>query len=250
MSRSIALLLALLLCRFAAAADPSPTPSELRALAVYPYAFGWEEPAYRSLLKAADAVAEAARLPLEVIPPTEFQVTRPESPNPLAGSDAARAVAARGHPPRAFAALRAWAERSGARTVSSADQGGVAGSTLRDEAVVVAQVQVLDAATGEVLARASGRVPAAEEPSPGGDPLPQLTALHRRLLAEALRDLSARLPPGRAARAPSRPLEPAAFEPYALPGRPSLKEAAARDPVAGAAARREIATYLAALRER
>jgi len=246
------LLLLALLCRTppAAAAEATAPPVELRALAVYPYAFGWDEPAYRSLLKSADAVAEAARLPLEVIPPTEFQVTRPENPNVLAGSDAAQAVSRRGHPARAFAALRAWAERSGARTVSSANQGGVAASALRDESTVVAHVQVVDAATGDVLARASGRVPAAEEPSPAGDPLPQLTSLHRRLLAEALRDLAARLPPGRAARAPARPLEPSAFEPFGLPGRPSLRETAARDPVAGAAARREIASYLSALRER
>lgn len=246
MARIRPLLLLALLCRAPAApaAEAGPTPVEVRALAVYPYAFGWEEPAYRSLLKSSDALAEAARLPLDVIPPTEFQVTRPEAANVLAGSDAAKAVARRGHPPRAFAALRAWAERTGPRSVSAADEGGVAASALRDESTVQAHVQVVDAATGEVLAQASGRVPGAEEPSPGGDPLPQLTALHRRLVAEALRALEARLAPGRP-RAAGRGLEPAAFESFALPGRPSLKETAARDPVAGAAARREIQSYLA-----
>lgn len=252
MPRLRPLLLAALLCPALPAAAAEPAPADVRALVVYPYAFGWEEPAYRSLLKSADAVAAASGLGLEVIPPTEFKVARPEAQNVLAGSDAARAVAARGHPARAFAALRAWAERSGARTVSSADAGGVVATALRDESTVAAHVQVVDAATGEILAQASGQAPGTEEPAPGGDPLPQLTALHRRLLGEVLRQLPSRLPAPSRGGAGARPprLEAAAFETFALPGRPSLRETAARDPVAGGAARREIAAYLASQRDR
>jgi len=220
---------------------------EARALAVYPYLFGWEEPAFRSLLKASDAVAQAgARLPLAIIPPSEFEVTRPTDPNVLAGSTAARAVAARGLPPRAFLALRAWAVRVGARTVTEASAAGRSASSLSDESQVVAHVEVSDAATGEVLVEAFGRTPTGDTGA-SGDPLPELTALHRRLVAAAVESLAARLPSGGGG---GGPLAPATFETFAQPGRGSLADLATRDPIAAAAARREIAAYLAGQRER
>jgi hypothetical protein len=200
---------------------------------VYPYAFGWEEPAYRSLLKSADAVnALAARRKLVVVPPTEFQVSRFEDDNVLAGSDAGKAVAARGLPSRAFVALRAWAERIGARTVRESLVNGVVRADLTDETTLVAHVQVIDAVTGEVVVDLSGRLPPdAGGALPGADPWPELTALHRRLVAEAAAALEARLAPGTPA-VDSHGLAPAAFEKYALSG----------------SARQEIARYLAVQR--
>lgn len=226
-------------------------PLDDRALVVYPYAFGWEEPAFRSLLKASDAVVAAgARLRLPVIPPTEFEVARPLDPNVLAGSTAARAMAARGLLPRAFLVLRGWAERIGARTVTAATVGGRTASALDDESAVVAHVQITEASTGEVVVEATGRT-ATGEGAPGGDPLPELTALHRRLLAEALAALAPRLPArGAAAAGPVAGIPAEAFESWAQPGRSSLKDLATRDPIAAAAARAEIAAYRAAQRER
>ncbi len=226
-------------------------PLDERALVVYPYAFGWEEPAFRSLLKSADAVAAAqARLHLPVIPPTEFEVTRPLDPNVLSGSTAARAMAARGLPPRAFMVLRGWAERVGARTVTAATVGGRTTSALDDESAVVARVQIAEAATGEVVVEASGRT-ATGDAGAGGDPLPELTAPHRRLLARTLDALAPRLAARGAAAPGGAPgIAAEAFETWAQPGRSSLRDLATRDPIAAAAARAEIAAYRASQRER
>jgi hypothetical protein len=229
----------------------SGPPLDVRAVAVYPYAYGWEEPAYRSLLKASDAVAVVAagrRLP--VLLPTEIKVSRFQDDNVLAGSDASKVAVARGLPPRAFLVVRAWADRIGARTVRESVVGGTVRSSLVDETTIVARVQVVDAATGEVVADAEGRLePGDGGTAPGADPEPGLTELHRRLLAEAWDAVVPRL----AQAMPSgdgRGLDAAAFEGFALPGRSSLAELAKRDPFAAQAARREIAGYLAGRRGR
>lgn len=223
----------------------SGPPLDVRAVAVYPYAYGWEEPAYRSLLKASDAVAVVGagrRLP--VILPTEIQVTRFQDDNVLAGSDAGKAMAARKLPPRAFLVVRGWADRLGARTVRESVVGGAVASTLADETTIVARVQVVDASTGEVLVDAEGRIrPGDGGAGPGADPEPGLTELHRRLVSEAweavLPRLAQAMPSG-----DGRGLDAAAFEAFALPGRSSLAELAKRDPIAAQAARREVAAYL------
>jgi len=227
----------------------SGPPLDVRAVAVYPYAYGWEEPAYRSLLKASDAVAVVAagrRLP--VLLPTEIKVSRFEDDNVLAGSDASRLAVARGLPPRAFLVVRAWADRLGARTVRESVVGGTVRSALVDETTIVARVQVVDAATGAVVVDAEGRLrPGDGGSAPGTDPEPELTALHRKLLAEAWEALLPRL----AQAVPSgdgRALDAATFESFALPGRSSLAELAKRDPIAAQAARREIGGYLSAQR--
>lgn len=248
MARSFAALVLVALCGLARPAGPA---LDVRAVAVYPYAFGWEEPAYRSLLKSADAVAALAALRrVQVIPPGEFKVAQFADDNVLAGSDAARAMAARRLPPRAFVVLRAWADRLGARTLRESVVDGVGRSELADDTTVVAHVQVLDATSGEVVADLSGQVrPGAGGAAGGSDPDPELTRLHRKLVAQACEALAARLPAIPAAGGAGA-IEAAAFEGFDLPGRASLAEIARRDPIAGAAARQEIARYLAELRAR
>jgi hypothetical protein len=231
-------------------AVPGP-PLDVRAVAVYPYAYGWEEPAYRSLLKASDAVATvAAGRRLAVVLPTQVRVERFHDDNVLAGSDASRTVVALGLPPKAFWVVRAWADRLGARTVRESVVDGLVRSSLVDETTIVARVQIVDAATGEVVVEAEGRLrPGEGGAAPGTDPEPELTALHRKLLAQAWEAALPRLAP-LAPPARTGSLDAAAFEGFSLPGRASLAEIAKRDPFAAQAARREIASYLSGQRSR
>jgi hypothetical protein len=201
--------------------QPLSGPIAAQALAVYPVTFRWEAPPERGLLLgmvAAEALAAQDRL--LVFGPAEFDVYRPEADDPRAGTNLVGAMAERSLPSTGFVALRAWVERREERTSRQLDGKG---TVLTTAAVVwVEHLELLDGGGAGVLLELSGetgRDPAlAADPY---DPTPELSRLHRELVARAWRALEPRLeaPP-----LPPLPVEvrwlPAAALTWAPPGAP------------------------------
>jgi hypothetical protein len=173
---------------------------------VYPYAFRWEEPPFRSYQKGMDlTLLLSGRGRLLVFGPGDFQVFRHEEADPLLGTNAMAVLSARGLDPRAFLAFRGWAERRVARTAERLEGSrGLARVRSSEEVTYVAHLQVADASTGAVLVEVEGTVAAgAPEDRPEYDPMPELTDLAGRLARAAWDELEPRLA---APRLPESPL--------------------------------------------
>jgi hypothetical protein len=211
----------------------SDRPITARAVAVYPFAFRWDEPASRSLLlamKAVDALSATDRL--LVFGPTEFTVLSHEANDPRASTDLLAEMAQRSLPATSFVALRCWAEQRAERTVGTIDGKG---KVLHTERVTyVEHLELLDGAGGGVLLELEGQVErdpaAASDPF---DPTPDLTRLHQRLLERAWAALEPRLTaPSLAPLAVGVRWLPAAAVTWAPPGAVSLADLLARaDPL-------------------
>jgi hypothetical protein len=204
----------------------SSGPIPARVAVVYPYAFRWDEPAFRVHQKSMDEVLFlVGRARLLVFAPGEFQVLRAEEPRPLIGTDLVTVLTQRGLDPRSFLAFRGWAERRIAISHGELEQRGKVRAVSYQDVTYVAHLEVVDAG-GDVLVELQGQVEAGKaEDRPEYDPMPELTALHRRLLEAAWEELEPRLaaPP-----LPSPAIEtrwlPASTLDYGGPAQATLKE--------------------------
>jgi hypothetical protein len=172
----------------------SSGPIAARVAAVYPYAFRWDEPAFRVHEKSMDEVlflVERARL--LVFGPGEFQLLRVEESNPLAGTDLVALLTRRGLDPRGFLAFKGWAERRVAVSHGQLEQRGAVRAVSYQNVTYVAHLEVVDA-NGDVVVEVQGQAEAGKaEDRPDYDPTPELTALHRRLIEAAWEELEPRL---------------------------------------------------------
>jgi hypothetical protein len=187
----LAVLLATLALAAAEPSAPPPPDAAPRVLGVYPHRLGWDDDAIAAAL-TEDAVAAARRGRLEVLPPSGFHVADLASPNVLAGSDLARAVAERGLPPRSFVVLRGATERRITRTVRQATDGRETRSSMDEETTWRVRVEVLGPDADAPLVEVRGEAVRRGE-VPAGAPAPELRQLHARLVAEALSALERRL---------------------------------------------------------
>jgi len=170
-------------------------PVAARVAAVYPYAFRWEEPPWRSFQKSMDAVLFLASTErLLVFGPGEFQVLRPQESRPLKATDLVAVLARRGLDARDVIVFRGWAERRIARTTGQVEGRGAVRMQSSEEVTYLARLEVVDGATGEVLVEVGGEAKAGDPAlRPEYDPTPELTELHRQLVRAAWRELEPRL---------------------------------------------------------
>jgi hypothetical protein len=173
--------------------QPLERPVKARLVAVYPYAFRWEEPAHRSLLLAMEVVrmlVEKDRV--AVIGPDEFSVYRGSVDDPRYGTDLTTFLADRNLPPTGFVALRPWAERRVQRTTGVIEGKGAVAHYESVE--YVAHLDLLDGAGAGVLLELEAK--AMKDPATPADPFdptPELTRLHRGLMEAAWEALEPRL---------------------------------------------------------
>ncbi|BDG02472.1 PDZ domain-containing protein [Anaeromyxobacter oryzae] len=221
-------------------------PVAVRAVAVYPYAFRWPEPAWKSHAKALDAAMRlSAQDRLLVFGPDDFRVWRPEADDPRVGTDLVGVLADRRLPATGFVVFRGWAERRIVRTAGELDGKGVVSSA--EQVTYVAHLEVLDGGGRGVLVEVEGEATRDAATVDAFDDAPELTRLHRALVDEAWRVLAARLP-GDAPPLPPVPARvivvPGATLAWTEPGRPSLAEQlAAADPVEADVARLAVFRY-------
>jgi hypothetical protein len=160
-----------------------------------------------------------------VFAPGEFQVLRAEESRPLIGTDLVTVLTQRGLDPRSFLAFRGWAERRIAVSHGELEQRGKVRAVSYQEVTYVAHLEVVDAG-GDVLVELQGQVEAGKaEERPEYDPMPELTALHHRLLQAAWEELVPRLaaPPLAPSLVDIRWL-PASTLDYGGPAQETLKE--------------------------
>ena len=204
----------------------SSGPIPARVAAVYPYVFRWEEPPFRVHEKSMDEVLFlVGRERLLVFGPDEFQVLRAEESSPLAGTDLVTVLSQRGLEARGFLAFRGWAERRIAVSQGQLEQRGKVLAVSYQDVTYVAHLEVVDAG-GEVQVEMQAQAEAGRaEDRPEYDPMPELTALHRRLLQAAWEELEPRLtaPPLPVPAIETRWL-PASTLDYGGPARATLKE--------------------------
>jgi hypothetical protein len=204
------------------------SPVAARAIAVYPFASRWDEPAWRGYLKAMDAVQLLVdRGRLLVFAPGEFLLFRADVDDPRIGTDLVSVLAHRNLPPSAFLALRGWAERRVERTTGELDGHGVVRSS--EEVTTLVHLDLLDGRSGRPILELEGRArrdPGA--PADPFDPSPEVTRLQRALLDALWSELAPLLtaPPPPRVGVMARWL-PASALTWAPPGRPSLLESLA-----------------------
>jgi len=222
-------------------------PITARVAVVYPYAFRWDEPPIRSYEKSMDAVLLlASKGRLLLFGPDEFEVLRPGDPDPRVATDIARVLAVRGLDTRRFLVFCGWAERRVAQGVSVVEGKGRPKAASSEEVTYVAHLLVVDGGTGETILDLSAEAPALPtEERPEYDPMPELTALNRRLVEAAWEEIEPRLtaPPLKAAPLEVRWLPAAALD-YGPRGRPSTRERMlAMDPVQASMERMSVYQY-------
>jgi hypothetical protein len=204
----------------------SSGPIPARVAVVFPFAFRWDEPAFRVHQKAMDEVLFlVGRERLLVFAPGEFQVLRAEESRPLIGTDLVTVLTQRGLDPRSFLAFRGWAERRIAVSHGELEQRGKVRAVSYQDVTYVAHLEVVDAG-GDVLVELQGQAEAGKaEDRPEYDPMPELTALHHRLLQAAWEELAPRLaaPPLAPSLVETRWL-PASTLDYGGPEQATLKE--------------------------
>jgi len=202
-------------------------PIAARVAAVYPYAFRWDEPSIRSYQKSMDTLLVlASKGRLLLFGPNEFAMLRPGDPDPRVATDLGPLLAARGLDSRSFLVFRGWAERRVARGVSVVEGNGRSAAASSEEITYVAHLSVVDGGTGRTLLDLSAEAPAQRpEDRPEYDPMPELTALNRRLTEAAWAKIEPFLtaPPLRPAPIEVRWLPAAALE-YHPAGQPSMRE--------------------------
>lgn len=212
-----------------------PGPAlQAEAIAVYPCEFRWDEPAYRSFELSEAVVLQAVSTGrYAVFGPGEFKLVRSTAENPFVGSDIALLLADRGLSPMAALVFKPSIERRAQSAVKQLydDKGRPKGAARVEEATLVARLEVFHSASREVVADTTESVdidPLA--PRDAIDPLPEATALLRKMTAAVL-DAVARRAPGKAiVRDPGFDFfwNPKAALEFSLENKPALKEAIAR----------------------
>lgn len=216
-------------------------PPDLRAsaIAVYPFGFRWQEPAYRSFelsLRLVTVVVNEVSYHAVVVGPSEFQIYRPDDDRVLAATTLGRLLPQMRMRPHQLLVLRPWAEKrvhASSKTLLNA-KGKAVGAERQEETKYVGYVDVIHAATGEKILEVSGETivdPFAERDDDGADPAPELTALMVTLTGEAVERLLPHL---------SSPGQVADLSGYQLSVTPAFAlayEESGRPPVAGELAR-------------
>ncbi len=174
---------------------PLDGPITARVAAVYPYAFRWDEPAIRSYQKSMDMVLLlSSKGRLLLFGPDEFEVLRPGDPDPRVATDLAKVLAVRGLDTRGYLVFRGWAERRVARASAVVEGKGRTETASTEDVTYVAHLAVIDGGTGGTLLELSAVAPAIpQEERPEYDPMPELTALNRRLVEAAWAEIEPRL---------------------------------------------------------
>ncbi|MBI3181234.1 MAG: hypothetical protein HYZ28_03725 [Myxococcales bacterium] len=216
---------------------------KISAVAVYPFVFRWEEPAYRSFelsQKLIDAVAPKGGDYFRLYGPSEFKVYRPDDDNAWAATSAVALLPSAGLVPDQAVVLRPVAEKrvqSGQKEVLDA-KGRPLGTAAVQEVTYIGRVEILHPTTGDMVVEVRGQAevdPFAVRLDDGADPAPELTALMQALAVEALASLAHYAAPKSG---PLRELDIAvAFNPklaftYSEGGRPALEvKLSSLDPV-------------------
>ena len=205
-------------------------PLEAQAVAVFPFQFRWEQPAWRSYELSQLLTLQAMETGrYAVFGPGEFRLVHGQAANPFVGSDLVLSLADRGLSPTAALVFRAGAEKRSTSAVKQVfdPQGKPKGHGRIEEAMVVARIEVFHSASREIVAVATGHADLdpfrTSDPS---DPLPELTGLLQALMAEVLTRLEERAPGLLVERAPGFEYlwnPKAAFE-FSLEGKPALSE--------------------------
>lgn len=212
---------------------PGP-PLNVQAVAFYPANFRYDEPAYRSYeVSQALALEAVATGRYAVFGPGEFKLVRNSSDNPFVGSDLALQLADRGLSAVAALVFKPTLERRAQSAVKQLydEQGRPKGSARVEEATIVARLEVFHSASREIVAETSGKVDVDPlSPRDASDPLPEATALLRRMTNDVLDALAARAPGRKVERAPGFEFlwNPKAGLDFALEGKPALSEALVR----------------------
>lgn len=235
--------LALLVASCAAGRSEGAAPGEpqprFTAIAVYPFGFRWEEPAYRSFelsSRLISVVMHGTRNSNVIFGPGEFRVHRLEDDNVFAASTLGSVLPATGIPLKKVLVIRPWAERrihtASKTTINS--RGNAVAAERNDEVTYVGHVEVIDAASRQRLFELTdSRVadPFAERDDDGADPAPELTELMEHLVAQATVELQPWLTPsGRLAELPGLVMDvtPHHAFTYSEPGRSAFDAAMVR----------------------
>ena len=176
---------------------PGP-PLLAQAVAVYPCEFRWEEPAYRSFeVSEALALQAMATGRYAVFGPGEFKLVRGSSDNPFVGTDITLQLADRGLSPMAALVVKPILERRSQSELKQVydEKGRPKGAQRVEAARIVARIEVFHSSSREMVADASGAVDIDPlSPRDASDPMPEATALLKRMMDETLREVAVRAP--------------------------------------------------------
>ncbi len=204
---------------------------DVQAVAVYPCNFRYDEPAYRAYeVSQALALQAVATRRFAVFGPGEFKLVRSSSENPFVGSDLALQLADRGLSAVAALVFKPTLEKRSQSAVKQLfdEQGRPRGSARVEEATLVARLEVFHSASREVIADAAGQVEVDPlTPRDATDPLPEATALLKRLMSRVLDAIAERAPGKEVERAAGFDFvwNPKAALDFSVEGRPALAEA-------------------------
>ena len=199
---------ALLACAPGRAQLKAPPGFRVKGAAVYPFAFRWEEPPYRSFELAQrliDVGLQEAGGRVAFFGPSEFKVLKADADAAWVGSTALPLMAQAGVPAEQAVVLRAWAEKrvnSSTQAVQDA-KGRAAGTGATEATTYVGHVEVLHPSSGQQVLELQAEVTtdpfqAAERAASEEldfDPAPELTALMEGLVRDAVRALAKAAPP-------------------------------------------------------
>jgi hypothetical protein len=188
---------------------------------VYPFAFRWEEPAYRSFelsQRLVDAAVETVGDRLSFWGPSEFKVMRSDDDAAWVATTALPLLTATAARPDQGLVIRPWAEKRITSSLQEAQdaKGRRAGASSSEETVYLGHLEVVHPSTHALLFEVDGEVkvdPFAESgPEADYDPCPPLTSLMERLMRAAAKKIG-----GWAADRTAQPLPqvPFAFTPAA-----------------------------------
>lgn len=173
---------------------------ELVGAFVYPFAFRWDEPAYRSFelsQRLIQGAIEAGGSQLSFWGPGEFKVMRPDDDHAWVATTALPLLTGGGFRPDQAVIIRPWAEKRVSSSTQEAQdaRGRRAGASANEETEYIGHIEVVFPAGAEDLIDGSASVkvdPFAEAPPDADfDPAPQLTALMDRLMRAAVKKVAA-----------------------------------------------------------
>ncbi|MBK7858756.1 MAG: hypothetical protein IPJ65_09065 [Archangiaceae bacterium] len=182
---------------------PAPENLEVLGVAVYPVAFRWDEPAYRSYELSQRLIAAGLEVAAERFSfwgPSEFKVMRADDDAAWVASTALPLLTGTGARPDQGLVIRPWAEKRVTSSMQEAQdaRGRRAGGSNSEETIYVAHLEVVHPSTHELLleAEAEVKVDPFADPGPDADfdPAPALTALMERLMRATVKKLGAYAP--------------------------------------------------------
>jgi hypothetical protein len=172
---------------------------ELVGVFIYPFAFRWDEPAYRSFelsQRMVDVGLAAAGDELSFWGPSEFKVIRPDDDAAWVATTALPQLTGTGARPDQAVVMRPWAEKrvNSSQAEAHDAKGHARGSSTTEETTYLVHLEVIHPATRERLLDLEGEVkidPFAEAPPEADyDPAPLLTRLCEKLALQAVKKLS------------------------------------------------------------